>query len=409
MPMEYEWQRYLVGVFRDNTERKQAEESLRESEEQFRTVADFTYDWEYWIAPDGRYLYVSPSCERITGYNSDEFLNDPGLLEKIVHPDDQSTFVTHLLKTEQREGAFDLDFRIITRDGKERWINHVCQPVYGSDGGYLGQRASNRDISKQKLMQEELLKTKKLESVGLLAGGIAHDFNNLMSVVVGNISLARTEMRPGSKGFKNLVEAEKASIQTTALTSRLITFSKGGRPVKEPVSIGDLVKNSVDSSLKGSDISWIFSVPEDILPAEVDEEQMKQVIHNITTNAQEAMAEQGTINVSCGNVIIGEKDTLNLKDGKYVKISIEDQGPGIPEKDLMNIFDPYFSTKEMGTQKGMGLGLAVSDSIVKKHDGLITVESKLGTGTTFSIYLPVSEKEIVEAILIESQTKALAA
>ena len=154
-------QQYLVGVFRDNTERKQAEESLRESEEQFRTVADFTYDWEYWIAPDGRYLYVSPSCERITGYNSDEFLNDPGLLEKIVHPDDQSTFVTHLRKTEQREGAFDLDFRIITRDGKERWINHVCQPVYGSDGGYLGQRASNRDISKQKLMQEELLKTKK--------------------------------------------------------------------------------------------------------------------------------------------------------------------------------------------------------------------------------------------------------
>jgi len=153
----------------------------------------------------------------------------------------------------------------------------------------------------------------------------------------------------------------------------------------------------VDSSLKGSDISCIFSVPEDILPVEVDEEQMKQVIHNITTNAQEAMAEQGTINVSCGNVIIGEKDTLNLRDGKHVKISIEDQGPGIPEKDLINIFDPYFSTKDMGTQKGMGLGLAVSDSIVKKHDGLITVESKLGTGTTFSIYLPASEKEIVGA------------
>ena len=377
--------------------RKMAKEALLKSEERFRTVADFTHDWEYWITPEGSHTYVSPSCERITGYSPDEFLNDPGLLEKIVHPDDQSTFVTHLRKTAQREGAFDLDFRIITRDGKERWINHVCQPVYGSDAGYLGQRASNRDISKQKLMQEELLKAKKLEPVGALAGGIAHDFNNLMSVVVGNISLARTEMRPGSKGFKNLVEAEKASIQTTALTSRLITFSKGGRPVKEQVSIGDLVKNSVGSSLKGSDISCIFSVPEDFLPVEVDEEQMKQVIHNITTNAQEAMAEQGTINVSCENVNIGEKDTLNLKDGKYVKISIEDQGPGIPEEELMNIFDPYFSTKDMGTQKGMGLGLAVSDSIVKKHDGLITVESKLGTGTTFSIYLPASEKKIVGA------------
>ena len=377
--------------------RKQIEETLRESEERFRTVADFTYGWEFWITPEGRHTYVSPSCERITGYRSEDFVNDPGLLEKIVHPDDHSDIVDHFQGEQGLEKLPSIDLRIITRSGEERWISHVCQAVYGADGTYLGRRGSNRDISKQKKMQEELLKAKKLESLGVLAGGIAHDFNNLMSVVVGNISLARTEMRPGSKGFKNLVKAEKASIQTTALTSRLITFSKGGRPVKEPVSIGDLIKDSVDSSLKGSDISCIFSVPEDILPVEVDEEQMKQVIHNITTNAQEAMAEQGTINVSCGNVIIGEKDTLNLKDGKYVKISIEDQGPGIPEEELMNIFDPYFSTKEMGTQKGMGLGLAVSDSIVKKHDGLITIKSELGTGTTLYIYLPASVKEIVEA------------
>ena len=377
----------VIGISRDITDRKQTEEVLRKSEERFRTVADFTHAWEYWVAPDGHYVYVSPSCERITEYTPDELINDPGLLEKIVHPDDHSDIVKHRAGVRNLEKVPSCEFRIITRSGEERWISHVCQAVYGTNGAYLGRRGSNRDITKQKKMQEELLKAKKLESVGVLAGGIAHDFNNLMSAVVGNISLARTEMRPGSKGFKNLVEAEKASIQTTALTSRLITFSKGGRPVKEPVSMGDLVKNSVDSSLKGSDISCIFSVPEDILPAEVDEEQMKQVIHNITTNAQEAMAEQGTINVSCGNVIIGEKDTLNLKDGKHVKISIEDQGPGIPEEDLINIFDPYFSTKDMGTQKGMGLGLAVSDSIVKKHDGLITVESKLGTQDLTSTYI----------------------
>jgi len=389
--------------------RKMAKEALWGSEERFRTVANFTHDWEYWVSPDGHYVYVSPSCERITDYTPDEFINDPGLLEKIVHPDDHSDIVNHLGGERNPEKLPSCEFRIITRSGEERWINHVCQVVYDTNGAYLGRRGSNRDITKQKRMQEELLKAKKLESVGVLAGGIAHDFNNLMSVVVGNISLARTEMKPGSKGFKNLVKAEKASIQTTALTSRLITFSKGGRPVKEPVSIGDLVKNSVDSSLKGSDISCIFSVPEDILPVEVDEEQMKQVIHNITTNAQEAMTEQGTINVSCGNVIIGEKDTLNLKDGKYVKISIEDQGPGIPEKDLINIFDPYFSTKDMGTQKGMGLGLAVSDSIVKQHDGLITVESKLGTGATFSIYLPASEKKIVGATPVKKPIPEISA
>ena len=151
------------------------------------------------------------------------------------------------------------------------------------------------------------------------------------------------------------------------------------------------------SPWKSLDIDVGFSIPDDISPVEADEEQVKQVILNIITNAQEAMAGQGTINISCENADIGVKDTLTLRKGKYVKISIKDQGAGIPKEDLVKIFDPYFSTKEMGTQKGMGLGLAISDSIVKQHDGLITVESELGTGTTLSIYLPASEKEIVEA------------
>ena len=387
----------VTGIIQDITFRKQAEEALRKSEEQFRTVADFTYDWEYWIAPDGHHIYVSPSCERITGYAPDEFIKDPELLEKIVHPDDHSTVVKHFGEEQSLQKLPTRDFRIITRKGEERWISHVCQAIYGADGTYLGRRGSNRDISKQKLMQEELLKAKKLESLGVLAGGIAHDFNNLMSAVVGYISLARMEMKPGSKGFKNLIEAERASIQTKGLTARLITFSEGGEPVKETVPIGDLVKDSAGSSLKGSNIICRFSIPDDISPVEADEEQMKQAVHNIITNAQEAMAGQGTINVSCENTDIGVQDALTLKDGKYVKISIEDQGAGIPEEDFAKIFDPYFSTKEMGTQKGMGLGLSVSDSIVKQHDGLITVKSELGTGTIFSIYLPASEKEIVEA------------
>jgi len=253
------------------------------------------------------------------------------------------------------------------------------------------------EIEHRKRVQEELLKAKKLESLGVLAGGIAHDFNNLMTAIVGNISLARMAIKPGSEAFKSLVEAEKASIQTKALTTRLITFSKGGKPVKNTVSIGDLVKASVDASLKGADVDARFSIPDDISPVEIDENQMEQAIHNIITNAREAMAGQGTITVSLENTDIGEKDPLVLNSGKYVKISIEDQGPGITDEDRAKIFDPYFSTKEMGAQKGMGLGLAVSDSIVKQHDGLITVKSELGTGTILSIYLPASEKEIVKA------------
>ena len=192
----------LHSIIVDITDRHRAEAALLESEERFRTVANFTHDWEYWIAPDGHPIYVSPSCERITGYAPDEFINDSGLLEKIVHPDDHSIVVNHLHREHNLEKLPSFNFRIITRSGEERWISHVCQAVYGADGTYLGKRGSNRDITQHKQMEEELLKAKKLESLGVFAGGIAHDFNNLMSAVLGYISLARTEVHPGSEGFK---------------------------------------------------------------------------------------------------------------------------------------------------------------------------------------------------------------
>jgi len=349
------------------------------------------------MTPDGAFSfpYVSDVVEAILGIRPEDIMKDPSKLLGMVHPEDKEIFQEGIMKSAESLESFPLTFRCL-KDGEVIWIEARGMPTPLKDGGMLWD-GFLFDITDRKQMEEELLKAKKLESLGVLAGGIAHDFNNLMSVVVGNISLARMDMKPGSKGFKNLVEAEKASIQTKELTARLITFSPGGGPIKETASIGNLVKDPVGSLLKDSDITCRFSIPDDISPVEVDEDQMKQVIRNIITNAQEAMAGQGTIHVSCENVDIGEKDTLTLKDGKYVKISLRDQGPGIPDEDLVKIFDPYFSTKEMGSQKGMGLGLAVSDSIIKQHDGLITVESELGTGTTLSIYLPASEKEIVEA------------
>ena len=371
--------------------RKMGEEALRNekllSDEYINSLPGLFY-----VFDEKRFARWNSEWNRITGYSDEELSGMYGT--DFFEGEDRTLIRKQMLKV-FREGVGEAEAKLITKDGQR--ISYYFTGIRKKLRGKEHLVGLGIDISKQKLMQEELLKAKKLESVGVLAGGIAHDFNNLMSAVVGYISLARMEMKPGSKGFKNLIEAEKASIQTKELTARLITFSKGGGPIKEIVSIGNLVKDSLRSSLKGSDIDARSSIPDDISPVEVDEDQMQQVIHNIVTNAQEAMAEQGTINVSCGNVIIGEKDALTLKDGKYVKISIEDQGPGIPEEDLISIFDPYFSTKDMGTQKGMGLGLAVSDSIVKKHDGVITVESKLGTGTTFSIYLPASEKEIVGA------------
>jgi nitrogen-specific signal transduction histidine kinase/CheY-like chemotaxis protein len=249
-----------------------------------------------------------------------------------------------------------------------------------------------RDITDRKRMEEELLKTQKLESVGILAGGIAHDFNNILTAIIGNISLAKNQVTPEDEIFDLLNEVEMASTRAQKLTKQLLTFAKGGTPVKETASIKDIIKESTLFALRGSKSSYEFSIAEDIWPVEVDVGQFNQVINNIVINANQAMPLGGTIKVAVQNLIIEDRDGLPIKPGRYIGISITDQGIGISEEYLSKIFDPYFTTK----QEGSGLGLAISYSIIKRHDGCIRVESKLDVGTTFHIYLPASEKAVTE-------------
>ena len=243
------------------------------------------------------------------------------------------------------------------------------------------------DITDRKNAEKEQARMGKLESLGVLAGGIAHDFNNILTMILGNVSLAKMYMgKDQEKTREKLINAEQAIMRAKDLTQQLLTFSKGGAPIKKVVAIDGFLKDVCQFALTGTPVVCKFDLDHDLLPVEIDEGQMTQAIGHIVINGHQAMPEGGTILIKAENSIVGTSAD-NLPAGKYIKISITDEGNGIPDEYLSKIFDPYFTTK----QKGSGLGLAVCYSVIKNHRGHIKVESTLGVGTTFHIYLPVFE------------------
>jgi PAS domain S-box-containing protein len=287
---------------------------------------------------------------------------------------------------------------LLAKDRTELVIANSVAPVRDKEGNIIGVIVVFRDITEKRRVENEFIKADKLESIGILAGGIAHDFNNILTGILGNVSLARMYSTPGDKVYERLLEAEKASMEAKNLTQQLLTFSKGGTPVLKLTSIRDILNDSVSFALKGSKIKCEFDIPADLLPVEVDIGQISHAINNIVINADQAMPKGGVIKVGARNIDIEPKSVLPLKAGKYVKIYIEDNGIGIQKEYLQKVFDPYFTTK----QKGSGLGLATSYSIIKKHNGHIAVDSEVSVGTTFYIYLPAeSKKEFPKEIVLE--------
>ncbi|HTP65526.1 MAG TPA: ATP-binding protein [Geobacteraceae bacterium] len=268
-----------------------------------------------------------------------------------------------------------------------RAFEHYSSPMISTSGTYFGKIWYFRDITDRKKMQEEIIKAQKLESMGVLAGGIAHDFNNILTGIMGNFSLARMLVEPGSKIASMLEKAEKASLRAKELAQQLLTFSRGGAPVKKSTYIGQLVIDSATFSLRGSNVTARFFIPEDLWPVDVDSGQMSQVINNLVINAVQAMPDGGIITVTARNVEITPEMSLSLPIGSYVKISLQDDGVGISEANMSRIFDPYFTTKTSGS----GLGLSMVYSIIRKHGGNITVDSQPGVGTVFHFYLAASD------------------
>jgi len=246
------------------------------------------------------------------------------------------------------------------------------------------------DITDRRRLEEEQQRVAKLESVGLLARGIAHDFNNILTAILGNLSLVRMEAKPGSDTYDNLDQAEKASKRAKDITNQLLTFSRGGAPIKKLTPLTDLIHDTVSFALRGSNIRCRYSLPSDLWHAEIDAGQVSQVIHNLVINAQQAMPTGGEIEITVENMALRETQSLGrglpLTQGNYIRIAVADHGTGIPAKYMDKIFDPFFSTKK----EGSGLGLATSFSIARNHGGHISVESEPGVGSTFYLYLPAS-------------------
>ncbi|MBU1233504.1 MAG: response regulator, partial [Proteobacteria bacterium] len=276
---------------------------------------------------------------------------------------------------------------LIDKEGKEKFISDSAAPIRDKESNIIGVVIVFRDVTENNRMEEELLKVKKLESVGILAGGIAHDFNNILAAIVGNINLALLDDSIKSHTRKLLIGAEKASLRAKNLTLQLLTFAKGGEPVKETSSVAEIITDSADFVLHGSNVVCRYNFTEDLWLVDIDKGQMSQVIQNIIINSRHAMPKGGTIDVRCENVFSNNiGNSLQTSPQKGIKITISDTGIGIPADVIDRIFDPYFST----SQKGSGLGLAISNSIIRKHDGRIFAQSTPGKQTTFTIFLPAS-------------------
>ncbi len=381
----------FVSLALETAERRRAEAALRESEERYRDLVEGV-DAIVWEGDPQtmRFTFVSERARDILGFPVERWLTEKDFWIHHVHPDDREAVINAFLAAARQGQHHEIEYRAVAADGRIVWIRNIVRVVRADQGAIRQIRGLMIDITEHKRMEEELLKAQKLESLSVLAGGIAHDFNNLLMGILGNLSLARMAVSPGDQINERLEAAEKATLRARDLTQQLLTFAKGGAPIKETASIAHLIGDTAEFALRGSNVRCDVRLPDDLWPVEVDEGQMSQVIQNLIINADQAMPEGGVLRIRAENVTVSSEGDLPLPPGRYVKVTFTDQGVGIPEEHLSKVFDPFFTTK----QKGSGLGLATAYSIIKRHGGHIAVESTLGAGTTFTIYLPASEKPL---------------
>jgi two-component system cell cycle sensor histidine kinase/response regulator CckA len=398
-PMISEGGRILggVGIIEDITDRKQAEDALRESEEKHRNLFENANEAMF-VAQDGKLVFLNPRTAMMTGYSSEELQSGPFI--EFIHPDDREMVIDrHVRRMKGEALPHRYSFRIIHRDGAIRWVE-LNAVLINWDGkaatlNFMSDITDRRQAKEEKrILEERLQLAEKMESIGTLAGGIAHDFNNLLMGIQGYASLMLLDLNPSDPHYERLKRIEEQVQSGADLTRQLLGFARGGRYEVKPTDMNDIMKKT--SSMFGrtkKEITIHRKYGKDLRTVEVDQGQMEQVFMNLYVNAWQAMPGGGEIYLETENVPLNDEQAFphSVKPGKYVKITVTDTGTGMDEKTKDRIFDPFFTTKEMG--RGTGLGLATVYGIIKGHKGMIDVESEPGQGTTFTIYLPASEKE----------------
>jgi len=370
-----------VWYFRDISESKQMEKALRESEERYRKLVELSPDAIY-IHTGGVLVFANAAGARLLGAERPEDIYGRQALD-FVHPDYRDLVTRRL-------GGLKLD-------GEK---NPVIEEVFVRFDGscvdvdvsslvfmYQGKEAFlivARDTRERKKMQEELIKAQKLESLGVLAGGIAHDFNNILTGILGSLSLANARLDPSHAIAKHLLDCEKAAVRASQLTRQLLTFSRGGEPVKKIIDPALIIRETASFVLRGTNVRSVIDLADGLWNISADSGQISQALHNILINAVQAMPGGGEVTVRAENETFGPENAHQLAAGNYIRIVLEDRGCGIPPENLVSIFDPYFTTKA----EGSGLGLASVYSIVKRHGGAVEVSSTIGVGSSFTIHLP---------------------
>jgi len=389
--LDFEWTQ-LVLV--DLTVTKQAEAALAAERERLSVTLRAMAEGVVTTDTSGVVQFINHAAEELVDWKFGGAIGRRiGDVVALRHQKSRAEVVVPVTEALEQHRVIDLPIQttLLDRQGAAHLIEGRCAPLFDGRGAPIGAVLVIRDIGERARLETEMLRASKLESVGILAGGIAHDFNNILTVVMGNLTLAQLDSQVRATAGKWLQEAERGAMRARDLTQQLLTFAKGGDPVRSAVRLPEVVRESAAFALHGSKVSCEFETEPALWPADADKGQIGQVVQNLVINAVQAMPEGGRIQIQLRN-FTGRPDRsegATAGEGRFVCIKISDTGQGIRADHLARIFDPYFTTK----QSGSGLGLATVYSIIRKHQGHIEVESEIGKGTTFRFWLPAARVE----------------